>query len=156
MNKKYIVRLTEQERAQLTEFVSKGKAAANKIKHANVLLKVDADGPDWSDEQTADAFSCTPRTVFTIRERFVEQGLEAALGRKQRERPPTEPILDGEKEARLLQLACSKPPQGRARWTLRLLAEELIVLDVVETISASTVMRTLKKTSSSRTSASAG
>lgn len=156
MNKKYIVRLTEQERAQLTEIVSKGKAAAYKIKHANVLLKVDADGPDWSDEQAADAFSCTPRTVFTIRERFVEQGLEAALGRKQRERPPTKPILDGEKEARLLQLACSEPPQGRARWTLRLLAEELIVLDVVESISAPTVMRTLKKTSSSRTSASAG
>lgn len=156
MNKKYIVRLTEQERSRLTELVSKGKAAAYKIKHANVLLKVDANGPDWSDGQAAEAFSCAPRTVFTVRERFVEQGLEAALERKKRERPPTEPILDGQKEARLLQIACSEPPQGHGRWTLRLLAEELITLDVVESISPPTVMRKLKKTRSSRTSASAG
>ena len=147
MTKKYIVRLNEEERVQLTELVSKGKAAAYKIKHANVLLKVDANGPNWSDEQAAEAFSCAPRTVFTIRERFVEQGLEAALERKKQARPSRTPLLDGEQEARLIQLACSEPPSGQARWTLQLLAEELVTLKVVDTISAPTVMRALKKTS---------
>ena len=136
--------------------VSKGKTVAYKIKHANVLLKVDAGGADWSDAQAGEAFSCAPRTVFAIRERFVEQGLEAALERKRHDRPPTEPILDGEKEARLLQIACSEPPPGHARWTLRLLAQELIALDVVECVSAPTVMRTLKKTSSRRINESVG
>lgn len=156
MNKKYIVRLTEEERSMLTELVSRGKTAAYRIKHANVLLKVDADGSDWSDGQAAEAFSCTPRTVFSIRQRFVEQGLEAALERKKRERAPREPILDGEKEARLTQIACSEPPPGQAKWTLRLLAQELIALDVVESISAATVMRALKKMNSSPISASVG
>jgi transposase len=156
MNKKYIVRLTEEECSTLTELLGKGKAAAYKIKHANVLLKVDADAADWSDAQAAEAFCCSPRTVFSIRQRFVEQGLEAALEHKKRERPPREPILDGEKEARLIQIACSEPPPGHARWTLRLLAEELVALEVVEAISAPTVMRALKKTPSSRISASAG
>jgi len=156
MNKKYIVRLSEEERCMLKELVSKGKAAAYRIKHANVLLQVDADGVDWGDEQAAEACSCSPRTVFNIRQRFVEQGLDAALLRKKRERPPTEPLLDGEKEARLVQIACSEPPAGQARWTLRMLAEELIALEVVASISAPTVMRTLKKTSSSRTNENAG
>jgi transposase len=156
MNKKYIVRLTEEERCMLKEWVSKGKAAAYKIKHANVLLQVDAEGANFGDEQAAQVFCCSPRTVFNIRQRFVEQGLEAALERKKRTRPPTEPLLDGEKEARLVQLACSEPPAGHARWTLRLLAEELVALEVVELISAPTVMRTLKKTSSSRTDGNAG
>ena len=91
MNKKYIVRLTEEERDQLTELVNKGQAAAAKIKHANVLLKVDADGPNWCDVQTVEALSCRARTVSNLRQRFVEQGLEAALGRKPRERPAREP-----------------------------------------------------------------
>ena len=103
MNKKYIVRLREEERAQLTELVNNGQAAAYKIKHANVLLKVDAD--NWCDVRTAEAFSCRARTVSNPRQRFVDQGLEAALGRKPRERPAREPILAGEKEARLIQLA---------------------------------------------------
>ncbi|WP_133513389.1 helix-turn-helix domain-containing protein, partial [Candidatus Thiosymbion oneisti] len=130
MNKKYIVRLTEEERAQLSELVNKGQAAAYKIKHANVLLKVDANGPDWNDVQAAEAFSCAPRTVSSLRERCVEHGLEAALERKKQARPSREPILDGEQEARLIQLACSEPPAGRARWTLRLLAAELVTLEV--------------------------
>jgi len=145
MHKKYIVRLTEEERILLAELVSKGQAPAHKIKHANVLLKVDADGPGWSDAQAAEAFSCAPRTVFTVRQRFVEHGLEAALERKQRDRPPRAPILDGEKEAHLIRLANSEPPPGHARWTLRLLAAELVALKVVDAISASTVMRILKK-----------
>ena len=115
MNKKYIVRLREEERAQLTELVNKGQAAAYKIKHANVLLKVDADGPNWCDVQTAETFSCRARTVSNPRQRFLEQGLEAALGRKPHERPAREPILAGEKEARLIQLARSEPPAGHAR-----------------------------------------
>jgi len=150
MNKKYIVHLTAEERALLTDLVNKGQAAAYKIKHANVLLKIDADGPKWSDVQAAEAFSCAPRTVFTLRQRLVEQGLEAALERKKRNRPPRPPILDGEKEARLIQLANSKPPPGHSRWTLRLLAAELVALKVVDAISAPTVMRTLKKTGGNR------
>jgi len=96
--------------------------------------------------QAADVFSCAPRTIFTIRQRFVEQGLEAALARKKREHPAVEPMLDGEKQARLVQIACSEPPPGHARWTLRLSAEELVALAVVESISPPTVMRALKKT----------
>jgi len=112
-----------------------------------VLLKVDADGPNWSDAQAAEAFSCAPRTVFTLRQRCVEQGLEVALERKQRGRPPPHaPILDSEKEARLIRLANSEPPLGHARWTLRLLAAELVALKVVDSISAPTVMRALRKT----------
>lgn len=156
MIKKYIVRLTDDERSMLRALVSRGKTAAYRIKHGNVLLKVDAGGSDWSDTQAAEAFSCTPRTVSSIRQRFVEQGLEAALERKKLERTPREAILDGEKEARLMQIACSEPPPGQASWTLQLLAEELIALEVVESISAPTVMRALKKMNSSRISANAG
>jgi hypothetical protein len=145
MTKKYVVRLSDEERGLLEDLVSKGQAAAQKIKHANVLLKVDAEGANWSDAQAAEAFGCAPRTVFSIRERFVEQGFEAALSRKQRERPSCEPLLDGEKQARLVQIACSEPPPGYARWTLNLLAGKLVELDVVESISAPTVMRALKK-----------
>ncbi len=156
MNKKYIVRLTEEERVALDALVSKGVASAQKIKHANVLLKIDADGPAWTDEQAAEVFGCAPRTVFSIRQRCVEQGLEAALERKRRERPACEPMLDGEKQARLVQIACSEPPPGRARWTLNLLAEQLVALDVVESISAPTVMRALKKTNCNRIDAPVG
>jgi len=112
---KYLIRLTEEERAQLTEVVNKGQAAAYKIKHANVLLKVDANGPDWNDVQTAEAFSCAPRTVSSLHQRFVEQGLEAALERKKQARPSREPIPDVGQEAHLIQLACSESPAGRAR-----------------------------------------
>jgi hypothetical protein len=147
MNIKYVVRLTEEERVVLTDLVGKGKAAARKIKHANVLLKLDAAGAKWGDGQVAEAFDCRVRTVLSIRQRYVEQGLEAALERKQRECPPCPPILDGEGEARLIRIACSQPPPGQARWTLRLLAEQLVELQIVPTISPQTVMRTLKKTS---------
>jgi hypothetical protein len=156
MGKKYIVRLSSEERAELNALVSKGRAAAQKIKHANVLLKVDAGGADWSDEQAGEAFGCAPRTVFSIRQRFVEQGLEAAVTRKARERPSREPLLDGDKQARLVQIACSEPPPGRARWTLQLLGERLVELKIVESISPPTVMRALKKTNCSRTGARAG
>ena len=158
MNKRYIVRLTEEERRVLTDMVGKGKAAAYKIKHANILLKVDAsaEGPSWSDTRIAEAFSCHTGTVVNVRQRFVEQGFKAALLRKKRENAPRERILDGEAEARLVQIACSTPPQGRAKWTLKLLGDRLVELDIVERISPQTVMRTLKKTSSSRTCEPAG
>lgn len=145
MNKKYIVRLTGEERAQLQEIVSKGKAAAYKIKHAHVLLKANAHEANWSDEQIAEALSTTPNTVRNVRQRFVEHGLEAALGRKKRTIPPRKKSLDGHQEARLIALRCSEPPTGYARWTLHLLADKLVELHVVDTISHETIRQTLKK-----------
>ena len=118
MNKKYIVRLPKEERESLEELVNKGKSAAYRIKHANILLAVDADSPGWSDQQTAWAYHCHLNTVKNVRQRFVEQGLDAALHRKRQEWPSRQRLLDGEKEARLIALACSEAPEGRTRWTL--------------------------------------
>jgi transposase len=145
--KKYIVRLTEEERKGLGSVVSKGRASARKIGHARVLLKVDADGPNWTDEEAAEAFGIRANTVRDIRQRFVEEGLEAALERKRRTEPPIPRKLDGAREARLIALACGEPPEGRARWTLRLLAGKMVELAIVDGISHETVRRTLKKTS---------
>lgn len=156
MNKKYIVRLTDEERHELENLVSKGKSPAYKIKHANILLAVDADGPNCSDEQTAKAFRCHRNTVSSVRQKFVERGIEAALERKKQYKPSRKRLLDGEKEARLIAIACGKPPEGRAKWTLELLANELIVLKVVDSISGQTVRRTLKKMNCDPTCANAG
>ncbi len=155
-NKKYVVRLTVEEREQLGGMVSKGKAAAYKIRHANILLKADADAPGWTDERIAEAFGCHPRTVENVRRRFVLEGLEAAIVRKRQKKLSRERKLDGGGEARLVAIACSTPPDGRDRWTLELLAGELVRLKVVDSISDQTVRRTLKKTCSSRTLRSAG
>ena len=144
-NKRFIVRLSREEREGLMEIVSKGKTHAYKIKHANILLNVDEDGPARSDKDVAAMLHCHMNTIYDVRRRYVEQGFEAALGRKVREHPPREPILDGEKEARLIALACSEAPPGHSRWSLRMLADRLVELEVVETISAPTVMRVLKK-----------
>ena len=146
MNKKYIVRLTEQEREQLEAVIRKGTSAAYTITHAHILLKADADGAAWSDEAIAGAFSVHTRTVAGIRERFVEQGLEAALTRKKQERPSHQPLFDGEAEAHLIALRCAAPPAGHARWTVRLLADKVVELDIVASASHETVRRTLKKT----------
>ena len=146
MRKRYIVRLTDEEREDLTQLVSKGKAAARKLRRARVLLKADADGPAWADRRIAEALDVGTRMVENIRRRFVEEGLEAALNRKKRCRPPREKVLDGEKEAKLIAMCCGKPPEGRARWTLRLLAGNMVELDIVESISYETLRRTLKKT----------
>lgn len=146
MKKKYIVRLTDNERGTLLDLVSVGKAAAYKIKHANILLKSDADGPSWTDARIAEAFGCCRQTVENVRRRFVEQSLEAALERKKRELPPREKILDGKAEAHLIALACSDAPEGCARWTLELLADRMVELNVVESVSYRTVQRVLKKT----------
>jgi transposase len=156
MNKKYVVRLTKAEREQLEALVSKGKTAAYKIKHANILLLTDVDGPNGEDETVAKALACHANTVRNVRQRLVEQGLEAALERQKQECPSRAKILDGEKEARLIAVSCSKPPEGQAKWTMQLLADELVELEIVDSVSASTVHRTLKKTNSSRISAHAG
>lgn len=151
MNKRYLVRLTSEERQQLEELVAKGKAAAYRIRHANILLAVDADGPNWSDAQAAKAFRCHGNTVANVRRRLVEGGLDAALERKKQDRPSRRRVLDGEGEARLIAIACSRPPAGRAKWTMQLLADELVALSVVESIAPKTVERTLKKTRFGRT-----
>lgn len=156
MNKKYVVRLDAIERRLLKELVGRGKAAAYRIKHANILLKVDADGPSWSDEETAEAFGCHANTVRNVRQRLVEKGLEAALERKKQEQPSRERIFDGQKEARLIATSCSEPPEGRAAWTLELLADRMVELEIVESVSATTVGRTLKKTNCNRIGASVG
>jgi transposase len=156
MNKKYIVRLTEDERQQLLQLTKTGKTAAYKIKHAHILLQVDANGPHWSEEQVATAFRCHGNTVRNIRQRFVEQGLEAALARRPQVKRSRQRLLDGAKEAYLIALRCSPPPTGVAKWTLQLLADKLVALHVVERISYETVRQTLKKTRASHTCKSAG
>jgi transposase len=151
--KKYKVTLTAGERQSLHALVAAGKAAAKKLAHARILLKADAapDGPGWTDERIAEAVEVNRTTVEQVRQRFVEQGLEAALVRKKQDRPSRERKLDGDGEARLIALACSQPPRGRAAWTLRLLAGRLVELEVVDAISTETVRQVLKKTNSSRT-----
>jgi transposase len=149
--KKYLVTLTTDERDQLTALIAAGKAAAKRIAHARILLKADqADGgPAWTDEAIAEAVEVSTDTVARVRQRFVEHGLEAALARKPQDRPSRELKLDGRAEARLVALACSPPPEGRAIWTMQLLADKLVELEVVESISDETVRRALKKTRSS-------
>src|SRR5438105_2124410 len=135
---KYVVRLDSAEREGLESLVKRGRTQAYRIKHANVLLAVDANGSDWSDEQAAEGFGCHVNTVANVRQRFVEEGLEAAVERKKQKSPSRERILDGEKEARLIALACSAPPAGRSKWTLQLLADKLVALKIVDSISDQT------------------
>jgi transposase len=150
---KYKVTLTPEERQQLHDLTHAGKAAAKKLTHARILLQADvADGGlAWPDERIAQALDVSTDTIGRVRQRFVEQGLEAALARKKQDRPSRERTLDGRAEARLIALACSTPPVGRKAWTLRLLADKLVELEIVESISHETVRRALKKTNSSRT-----
>jgi transposase len=147
MRKVYRVTLTADERAELEGLIRKGTGAAQRLARARVLLKADqgADGPAWPDERVADALDVAVRTVGNVRRRFVEAGLAGALARKPQCRPSKARLLDGRAEARLIALACSEPPAGRAFWTLQLLADRLVELRVVEGISADTVGRALKK-----------
>jgi len=149
MSKRYVVRLTGEERIGLQRLVGAGKAAARKILHAHVLLQADEgpDGPAWRDTQIREALSVHPHTVAGVRERFVEQGWEAALNREKQDHPSRQPKLDGRGEARLLAERCGPPPQGHKRWTLQLLADRLVALQVGDRVSYETVRRTLKKTS---------
>jgi len=150
MKKKYIVTLTEDERRMLQEMLSRGKAAARKLTHARILLKADAPpgGAGWNDEKIAEGLEVGRATVERVRKEFVEEGLEAALERR-RPRRVYQRKLDGEGEAHLVALVCQKPPEGRSRWTLQLLADRMVQLEYVDEISYQTVRRTLKKTSSS-------
>jgi hypothetical protein len=149
--KRYKVTLEAEERQQLHDLIAAGRAAARKLSHARILLKADAadGGPAWPDYRIADALEVSTATVERVRQRFVEQGPDAALDRKHRERPAREIKLDGRAEAQLIALACSPPPEGRATWTMQLLADKLVELDVVGSISDETVRLALKKTRSS-------
>jgi len=146
-NKKHIVSLTSEERKQLEQLTKTGKAPAYKINHARILLKADSnqEGGGWTDTAISQALDVSVSTIERVRLRLVEQGLEQALGRKTQLRRK-ERLLDGEQEAQLVCLACSEPPEGQAKWSLRLLAERMMSLDYVETISHETVRQTLKKT----------
>ena len=147
--KHYIVELTREERDELVELVSKGKAAARKITHARVLLQADEskEAPGWTDTQISEAFRIHTNTIHSIRRRFVEDGLSAALVRKKQDRPSRKRIVDGEVEARLIALRCGQPPPGKGRWNLRLLADRLVELEIVPDISHETVRQALKKMS---------
>jgi transposase len=145
--KKYIVTLIAEERHGLLDLIAAGKAAAQKLAHARILLKADAaeGGPAWRDYRIAEALEVGVATVERVRQRFVERGLEAALVRKKQARPSRERALDGRAEAKLIALACSQPPDGRKAWTMRLLADKLVELEVVPSISDETVRRALKR-----------
>jgi hypothetical protein len=158
MAKRYRFTLTLEEREKLKTLSSNGVRAAKTILYARALLLLDAGehGPMWKVAQVAEALGVTPRTLEHLKERFVEQGLEEALQRKERATPPRAIIFDGEFEARLLQLACSEAPSGRSRWTVRLLADKLVELKIVPSVSPMTVCNTLKKTSFDLTSVNTG
>lgn len=145
MKKKYIVRLSEQERQTCSEVIKKLKGTSQKVRRAQILLKADADGPAWTDAKIAEAFNCRTQTIENLRKRLVTEDFELALNAKKRTEPPIPPLLDGQGEAKLLALRLGQPPAGYGHWTLRLLAEELVALEVVESISHETVRQQLKK-----------
>ena len=149
--KKYVVRLSGEEREQLETLIRKGKSPARRLLKARILLKADVSesGDGWSDSRIVRALDTNMSMVYRVRQQLVEAGLEAVLSRKQRATPPVARIFDGEKEAKLIALACSKPPQGRARWTLRMLEKKVVELEIVDRASDSTIGRVLKKTFSS-------
>jgi len=146
MQKKYIVRLSQTERNTLQEVVKKLKGSSEKVRRAQILLKADVNGSGWCDRHIAEAFGCRRQTVEVIRQRFVESGFQETMERRQRSAPPTEKLLDGEQEAKIIATRLGSPPLGYAHWTLRLLARKVVELEIVEAISYETVRRTLKKT----------
>ena len=157
-NKKFVVKLTSEERKRLKELISKGKSAAKLVLKARILLKADQsdEGEGWIDEKICEAFDTNIAMVTRVRSKLVNEGLDAVLARKKRKTPPIQPIFDGERQAQLIALACSKPPPGYARWTLRLLAEKVVEREIVATAHFNTVGRALKKTISSRISRNIG
>jgi hypothetical protein len=146
MQKKYIVRLSEQERDTCREVIKKLKGTSEKVRRAQILLKADADGPAWTDARIAEAFSCRAKTVENIRQRFVELGFERALERKNPQTPPANKLLDGKQEAQVIATRLGPPPAGYSHWTLRLLARQVVELEITPSISHETVRQTLKKT----------
>jgi hypothetical protein len=156
--KRYVVRLSADEREQLEALIRKGKSPAQRLLKARILLKADVSGAGegWSDSRIIKALETSPSMVYRVRKQLVEEGFEAVLSRKQRVTPAVARIFDGEKEAKLIALACSKPPQGRVRWTLRLLENKVVELGIVDRASDSTIGRALKKTLSSPIADSSG
>lgn len=146
MNKKFIVRLSDGERQVCEDVVKNLKGTSQKVRRAQVLLKADATGPSWTDEKICEAFGCRRQTVENLRKRLVTEGFEVALEGRKRQTPPTAPLLDGAAEAKVIALRLGKPPAGYGRWTLRLLAEQVVELEIVESISHETIRQTLKKT----------
>jgi hypothetical protein len=145
MRKKYVVRLTDAEREILTGLLKQQRVAAQKVRRARILLKADADGPNWTDARIAEAFDCRTRSVESLRERLVTEGFEIALHGRPKSRVRSK-VLDGEQEAKIIALRLGPSPKGFANWTLRLLAERAVALEIVESVSYETLRRTLKKT----------
>lgn len=156
--KKYVVRLSAEEREQLEALIRKGKGPARRLLKARILLKADVSeaGAGWSDSKIIVALDTSASMIYRVRKQLVEEGFEAVLSRKQRATPAVARIFDGEREAKLIALACSKPPKGRARWTLRLLENKVVELGIVDHASDSTIGRTLKKTVSNPIAGSVG
>jgi homeodomain-containing protein len=146
MRKLYVVRLADQERDELHSVVKKLKGTGQKVRRAQILLKADVNGSNWTDERIAEAFSCRTRTVERLRQRLVERGFEETLHRLERAQPPVEKLLTGEQEARIIATRLGPAPKGYANWTLRLLARKVVELNIVDSVSYETVRRTLKKT----------
>jgi Homeodomain-like domain len=155
MRKKYVVRLSDSEREVLNRLVNKRRVSGQKVLRARVLLKADADGPIWTDAEIAKAFDCRTKTVENIRERFVSEGFEIALGGNPKSRVRRK-VLDGDQEAKIIALRLGPPPKGFANWTLRLLAEQAVALEIVESVSHETLRGTLKKTTSRKRRSSIG
>jgi homeodomain-containing protein len=156
--KRYVVELSADERKRLVELTRKGKSPAKEQLKARILLQADESplGPKWNDPQISEALGTYPMMCARVRQQFAQGGMDAVLSRKQRATPPVPRIFDGEKEARLIALACSQPPEGRAKWTLRLLESKVVELNIVDHASDNTIGRVLKKTSSSLISCSNG
>jgi hypothetical protein len=146
MLKKYVVRLSDEERGICQDILKNLKGSSQKFRRAQILLKADADGPGWTDARIAEAFDCRVQTIENLRKRLVTEGFQLAIDGKKRDEPPTPCKLDGEAEAKLIAIRLGKPPAGYGNWTLQLLADELVALEVVDSISHETVRKTLKKT----------
>ena len=146
MNKKYVVRLSDEERQVCQDIIKNLQGSSLRFRRAQILLKADADGPGWSDVKIAEAFHCRVQTIENLRKCLLTEGFERALDGKKRAEPPTPCKLDGEAEAKLIAMRLGKPPAGYGHWTLQLLADEMVVLEIVESISHETVRKTLKKT----------
>lgn len=146
LHKKFVVRLSDEERGICQEIRKHLKGSSQKFRRAQILLKPDADGPAWSDVRTAEAFNCRVQTVENLRKRLVTEGFDWAVEGKKRQEPPTPCKLDGEAEARLIALRLGKPPLGYGHWTLHLLADEMVRLEFIDASSYETVGKVLKKT----------
>jgi hypothetical protein len=145
MNKKYIVRLSEQEQKELVNVINKLNGTSQKVKRAQILLKADVNGPNWPHHQIAEAFLCREKTVGNTCKSLVERGFDVTLNGKKRQTPPVAKLLDGKQEAQIIALRLGEPPAGYSNWSLRLLAEKAVELNIVESISHTTVSTALKK-----------